>query len=108
MAHTETLQFGSGIMQMPARTFDHDFTDSVVYAALYLKHNINRPRVIVMKDGSRMEKRFFKYYRNAITGRKNASKSSRDAATRRFNSSIISVILLTPTMVFVKSEVYQM
>src|SRR5690606_4679305 len=43
--------------------------DSVVYAALYLKHNINRPRVIVMKDGSRMEKRFFKYYRNAITGR---------------------------------------
>lgn len=51
------------------RHFDHDFTDSVVYAALYLKHNVNRPKVIVMKDGSRMEKRFFKYYRNAITGR---------------------------------------
>jgi CHAT domain-containing protein len=51
------------------RHFDHDFTDSVIYAALYLKPNVNKPRAIILKDGKRMETRFFKYYRNAITGR---------------------------------------
>lgn len=51
------------------RFFNHDFTDSVVYAALYLKPNINKPKAIFLKDGKKMETRFFKFYRNAITGR---------------------------------------
>lgn len=51
------------------RYFDHDFTDSVVYAALYLKPNTSKPNAILLKDGKKMETRFFKFYRNAITGR---------------------------------------
>ena len=51
------------------RYFNHDFTDSVIYAALYLKPNTNKPKAILLRDGKKMETRFFKFYRNAITGR---------------------------------------
>lgn len=51
------------------RYFDHTFTDSVVYAALYLKNDFNRPKALTLNDGHRMETRFFKYYRNAIIGK---------------------------------------
>lgn len=51
------------------RYFDHDFTDSVIYAAMYLKPNTSKPNAILLKDGKKMETRFFKFYRNAITGR---------------------------------------
>jgi CHAT domain-containing protein len=34
-----------------------------------LKQNTSKPKAILLKDGKRMETRFFKYYRNAITGR---------------------------------------
>lgn len=50
------------------RYFDHAFTDSVIYAALYLKKSSRRPEVVVMGNGTDMENRYFKYYRNAITG----------------------------------------
>ncbi len=51
------------------RHFNHDFTDSAVYAALYLKSDFAKPKAIMLKDGSRMETRYYKYYRNAVTGR---------------------------------------
>jgi CHAT domain-containing protein/tetratricopeptide (TPR) repeat protein len=51
------------------RHFNHTFTDSVIYAALYLKEENSKPRVLLMRDGKRMEGRNFKYYRNCITGR---------------------------------------
>lgn len=51
------------------RYFDHVFTDSVIYAALYMKKEFSKPKAIIMGDGKRMETRFFKYYRNAITGK---------------------------------------
>lgn len=51
------------------RYFNHTFTDSVVYAALYLKNDITRPKAIIMNDGHNMENRYFKYYKNAITGK---------------------------------------
>lgn len=51
------------------RHFDHVFTDSVVYAAMYLKKDFSKPKTILFNDGSRMETRFFKYYQNAITGK---------------------------------------
>lgn len=51
------------------RYFNHAFTDSVVYAALYLKTDMNRPKAIIMNDGHNMENRYFKYYKNAITGK---------------------------------------
>ncbi len=51
------------------RYFNHDFTDSVIYAALYLKPNVSKPKAVFLKDGKKMETRYFKFYRNAITGR---------------------------------------
>jgi CHAT domain-containing protein len=51
------------------RYFNHDFSDSVIYAALYLKNDISKPKAVILKDGTRMETRFFKFYRNAIIGR---------------------------------------
>ncbi|MBL0740068.1 CHAT domain-containing protein [Chryseolinea lacunae] len=51
------------------RYFNHDFTDSVIYAALYLKSDISKPKAILLKDGKKLETRYFKFYRNAITGK---------------------------------------
>jgi CHAT domain-containing protein len=51
------------------RHFDHTFTDSVVYVALYVKADNARPKAIEFPEGYRMESRFFKYYRNCITNR---------------------------------------
>lgn len=51
------------------RYFNHTFTDSVIYAALYTKSDFGSPRVIMLKDGHKMEGKYFKFYRNAITGK---------------------------------------
>ena len=51
------------------RYFDHMFTDSVIYAGLYLTNAVSKPKAIIMKDGRNMETRYFKYYRNSITSK---------------------------------------
>jgi CHAT domain-containing protein len=51
------------------RYFNHDFTDSVIYAALYLNSEMSKPKAILLKDGKKMESRYFKFYRNSIKGR---------------------------------------
>ncbi|MEQ8363011.1 MAG: CHAT domain-containing tetratricopeptide repeat protein [Cyclobacteriaceae bacterium] len=51
------------------RYYDHVFTDSIIYVALYLRNDNNRPKAVELPEGHRMETRFFKYYRNCITGK---------------------------------------
>lgn len=51
------------------RYFNHSFTDSVIYAAIYVKNDMKRPKAIVLNDGQKLETRNFKYYRNAIQGK---------------------------------------
>ncbi len=51
------------------RNFDHSFTDSIIYVALYVKNDGSRPKAVELPEGHRMETRFFKYYRNCITGK---------------------------------------
>ncbi len=51
------------------RHFDHSFTDSIVYVALYVKGDNSRPKAIILPNGHRMESRFLSYYRNAITSK---------------------------------------
>jgi hypothetical protein len=51
------------------RYFNHTFTDSVVYACLYVKSDFSKPKAIMLKDGQKMESRYFKFYRNAIIGK---------------------------------------
>ncbi|HET9053782.1 MAG TPA: tetratricopeptide repeat protein, partial [Cyclobacteriaceae bacterium] len=47
------------------RYFNHSFTDSVIYAALYVRNDMKRPKAIVLGNGSNIETRNFRYYRNA-------------------------------------------
>ncbi|MBX2963799.1 MAG: CHAT domain-containing protein [Cyclobacteriaceae bacterium] len=51
------------------RVFNHHFTDSIVYAAMYVRNDSKKPEVILLNDGKRMEARNFRYYRNAIQGK---------------------------------------
>lgn len=51
------------------RYFSHSFTDSVIYAGLYITSSHAKPKAIIIKDGKNLETRYFKYYRNSITGR---------------------------------------
>lgn len=51
------------------RYFNHIFTDSVIYAGLYITSNLSKPKAIIMKDGKNLETRYFKYYRNSIIGK---------------------------------------
>jgi CHAT domain-containing protein len=50
------------------RYFNHSFTDSVIYAALYVKNEKTEPtpRVIMLGNGKLLEARNFIFYRNAI------------------------------------------
>jgi len=48
------------------RYFDHTLTDSVIYAALFIKNEFKQPKAIIFGDGKKMEGRYFKYYRNSI------------------------------------------
>lgn len=51
------------------RHFNHTLTDSIIYAAIYIKSDFARPKVIMLQDGKKMETRYFKYYRNSIVGK---------------------------------------
>ena len=51
------------------RYFNHTLTDSVIYAAIYIRPDLARPKVIMLQDGKKLETRYFKYYRNCITGK---------------------------------------
>lgn len=49
------------------RYFDHTFTDSVMYALLYVKGDQrSEPKMILLEDGEELEKRYMKVYRNSI------------------------------------------
>ena len=50
------------------RYFNHVFTDSVLYAGLYVKNDgsMKAPGLILITNGKQLETRYFKYYRNII------------------------------------------
>ena len=49
------------------RVFDHEFTDSVMYALLYVKGDKrSEPEMILLEDGKNLEGRYLKFYRNSI------------------------------------------
>ena len=50
------------------RYFDHIFTDSVIYAGLYVKNikSQKKPGVFVIRNGRELENKYFKVYRNSI------------------------------------------
>lgn len=51
------------------RYFNHNFTDSIIYVALYVKADKSRPKAIELPEGHRMETRYFRYFRNCIQGK---------------------------------------
>lgn len=49
------------------RLFDHAFTDSVMYAMLYVSGKKNtEPQMILVENGKDLESRYLKFYRNSI------------------------------------------
>ncbi|MFT7034669.1 MAG: CHAT domain-containing protein [Cyclobacteriaceae bacterium] len=50
------------------RVFDHNFTDSVMYAVMYIenKSSKSKPGLILLKNGEDLEKKYLKYYRNIM------------------------------------------
>ena len=49
------------------RYFDHDFTDQVMYALLYVKgEKRSEPEMILLENGKELESRYLKFYRNSI------------------------------------------
>ncbi len=48
------------------RYFDHNFTDSIIYAAIYIKPDMKKPAPIILGNGKSMEGRYFRLYRNSI------------------------------------------
>lgn len=49
------------------RVFDHQFTDSVMYALLYVKGDKrSEPKMVLIEDGEELENRYLKTYRNSI------------------------------------------
>ena len=49
------------------RLFDHAFTDSVMYALIYVKGDKrSEPKMILLEDGEELEQRYLKTYRNSI------------------------------------------
>ena len=51
------------------RHFNHEFTDSVVYAVLYVSNDrlVRKPQVILLNNGEDLEGKFFRGYKNFIT-----------------------------------------
>ncbi|UII29364.1 CHAT domain-containing protein [Fulvivirga maritima] len=50
------------------RHFDQFFSDSVIYAAMYIKHKDEQkePAVVLISNGHELEGKYFKFYRNSI------------------------------------------
>ncbi len=47
------------------RYFNHDFSDSVIYAALIIdRKTLNHPRLVLFPDGKMMETKHYSYYNN--------------------------------------------
>ncbi|CAN5481875.1 hypothetical protein BH09BAC3_BH09BAC3_35070 [soil metagenome] len=51
------------------RYFNHTFTDSIIYVALYVKGDRSRPKAVNLPEGYKMETRYFKAYRNSMLGK---------------------------------------
>lgn len=49
------------------RVFDKNFTDSIVYAMIYVTgHRRSKPEVIMLQNGKDLESKYLKFYRNSI------------------------------------------
>ncbi len=51
------------------RDFDKDFTDEAKYAVLVLTKGADVPKMVVLDNGTQLETRYAKYYKNAIIQR---------------------------------------
>ncbi len=58
------------------RHFDKQLTDSVLYAALIINHKSKGPELVLLNNGNKLEKKYFKGYRNSIKYKANKDKYS--------------------------------
>ncbi|WP_421764417.1 CHAT domain-containing protein [Ekhidna sp.] len=84
------------------RVFDHVFTDSVMYALLYVKGDKrSEPKMILLANGGDLENRYLKRYRNSIKF-KIEDKYSYDQYWKPIEQEIgaVSTIYLSPDGVY--------
>ena len=84
------------------RLFDHAFTDSVMYALLYVRGDKkSEPKIILLENGQDLEKRFLKTYRNSIKFKVN-DRFSYDQywAPIQNQIGIVSTLYLSPDGVY--------
>ncbi|WOK07000.1 CHAT domain-containing tetratricopeptide repeat protein [Imperialibacter roseus] len=56
-----------GVEIVRFRYFDHDFTDSVMYAVIYVDNEKrSKPKLVLLRNGAALEGRYMKLYRNSI------------------------------------------
>ncbi|MEQ8534355.1 MAG: CHAT domain-containing protein, partial [Imperialibacter sp.] len=56
-----------GVEIVRFRYFDHDFTDSVMYAVIYVDNEKrSKPQLVLLRNGAALEGRYMKLYRNSI------------------------------------------
>lgn len=77
--------------------FDQDFTTDSKYIALVLKKGMPLPKVVVLDNGTQLDTRYAKFYRNAIQ-QKIADDYSYDQYWARFDSELTGkkVIYISP------------
>lgn len=57
----------AAVQMLRVRLYDNVWTDSVVYVALILtRETIDKPIMVVLKDGNKLEKKYYKGFFNAI------------------------------------------
>jgi CHAT domain-containing protein len=73
----ETLTEGEYAVEIVrCRYFNKNFTDSVIYAALIINNKTeDYPEIALLPDGKMMEKKYYKYFRNAVTLKLNDKNS---------------------------------
>jgi len=84
------------------RVFDHAFTDSVMYALLYVKGESSaKPEMILLENGRDLEDRYLRFYRNSIKY-KVQDKYSYDQFWRPIENNIgaVATMYLSPDGVY--------
>lgn len=84
------------------RVFNHEFTDSVMYAMLYVSGDPRaEPKMILLENGTELESRYLKFYRNSIKYKVN-DKYSYEQFWKPIEDEIgaVSTIYLSPDGVY--------
>ncbi|MFN7488184.1 MAG: CHAT domain-containing protein [Chryseotalea sp.] len=63
----QLLQENEALLEIiRVQAYEQSFTNQVVYMALVVTKNANKPNIVILENGQQLETRYAKYYRNSI------------------------------------------